>query len=194
MAGGIDSSPCYVCFRPVAARHDQLRPDGASPSADVGTNSSARSEFVRGSNVLIVCRASICDIWRYALAMDKDRDQDHDWSEPLDELDARLNPYGRHSPCRARRDYSGATRRFRPLHEFNWVSGSPTPNPLTAQRKYTRVNQVCFRILDLMPRARKASEIHAEGMIKMVNAAGFLATRPCARKLAKIMDGVNKHG
>jgi hypothetical protein len=33
VAGGIDASPCYVCFRPVAARHDQLRPDGASPSA-----------------------------------------------------------------------------------------------------------------------------------------------------------------
>jgi hypothetical protein len=28
--------------------------------------------------------------------MDKDRDQDHDRFEPLDALDARLNPYGRH--------------------------------------------------------------------------------------------------
>jgi hypothetical protein len=39
-------------------------------STDVGTNPSARSEFVRRSNVLIVCRPSIA-IWRYASAMDR---------------------------------------------------------------------------------------------------------------------------
>src|ERR1700678_841636 len=105
--------------------------------------------------------------------MDKDRDLDHDWFEPLDALDARLNPDGRH--LRHLAEHAGtipAARRLRPLHEVCSIGfrEAPMPNPLTALRKSTRVNQVCFRILDLMPRARKASENHAEGMIKMFNA------------------------
>jgi hypothetical protein len=102
----------------------------------------------------------------------------------------------RHPKARRKAPLSAFPRHLRPLHEMCSIGflEAPMPNALTAQRKSTRVNQVCFRILDLMPRARKASENHAEGMTNMVNAAGFLATRPSARKLAKMMDGVNKHG